>query len=79
MAEANNTTITTGSIEALNEALNKASLQLDRAQGMLDTLYILACNGIIEDLNDKTLASVLDALIQIIENAKDLVDCRGAA
>ncbi|HEX2531363.1 MAG TPA: hypothetical protein VHK70_07810 [Burkholderiaceae bacterium] len=57
-------------------ALDQASLLLDRLHANLDAIYTLACLDGIENLNEGTLASVLDGAIDTCAQARQLIDGR---
>lgn len=57
-----------------NIDMNEASLLLDRAHAVIDSVFTLACSDHVEDLGSGSLASILDAAMVMIAQSKSIID-----
>lgn len=60
-------------VEIESEAFNQASLQINRAQGIIEALFTLACNDHIESMGSDKLASTLDAVSDLLSQSQALM------
>jgi len=60
-------------VKVESEAFNQASLQIERAQGIIEALFTLACNDHIESMGIDKLASTLDAVNDLLSQSQALM------
>jgi hypothetical protein len=60
-------------VKVESEAFNQASLQIERAQGIIEALFTLACNDHIESIGSDKLASTLDAVNDLLSQSQALM------